>query len=152
MFAIVGPMLTRTLVVTFVVATLGGIACGPGGGGEFASSPCEGPADCYPDVDHAQLRGDVVCIDKVEYGYCTHNCQTDADCCAVPGECRTNIQQVCSPFENMSQKRCFLSCEAADLPGDYKGEADRFCSDYMFAGWTCASSGGGSENRKICKP
>ncbi|MGB1275933.1 MAG: hypothetical protein ACPG77_09300 [Nannocystaceae bacterium] len=145
----------KLLPLSFLVAVTLGLACGPGPsdtGPENAGSFCDGPADCYPDVDHAALAGDVICVDNVDGGYCTHNCEVDSDCCAVPGECRTNILQVCSPFKNTSTKRCFLSCEVVDLAPGYEDDADRFCSDYMFAGWTCSSSGGGSENRKICKP
>ncbi len=140
------------LLPTLALASALGFACGDPAGTENAGQPCAGPADCYENVNHDELAGEVVCVDKVEYGYCTHDCESDADCCAVPGECRTDVLQVCSPFENTSIKRCFLSCEDADLAPGYEGDADRYCSEYMFTGWTCASSGGGSENRKICKP
>jgi hypothetical protein len=80
---------------------------GGGGGGpgptespEQAGKPCETVDDCFPGVDHALLAGEVQCLDRVRDGYCTHLCETDEDCCAVEGECDTNLRQVCSPFES----------------------------------------------------
>ena len=72
-------------------------------------------ADCYPHVDHAELAGAVECLDCVRAGYCTHLCETDDDCCAVEGECETDLKQVCAPFESTGRRMCLLSCEGADL-------------------------------------
>jgi hypothetical protein len=116
---------------------------------ENAGQPCEAPTDCYPDVDHTELAGEVECLDRVEGGYCTHLCEVDEDCCAVPGECLAGYPQVCAPFENSNVKRCFLSCEA-DVIGDL--EENEYCRVNAFEDFSCRSTGGGSENRKICSP
>jgi hypothetical protein len=129
------------------------LACGGGDGrfGENAGSACEAVDDCYPDVDHDELQGDVECMDRVEGGYCTHTCQTDADCCAVDGECESGLTQVCAPFENSDTKRCFVACEGADVE-DYDGTEDEYCQEFAHSELTCRSTGGGSENRKVCMP
>lgn len=58
-------------------------------------------------------------------GYCTHEYKDDSDCCAVTGECRTGIKQVCSPFTNTSTpKYCFLSCEEEDIRARIAANAD----------------------------
>jgi hypothetical protein len=134
---------------------LGPFACGedaPPPGGEQTGQSCTNVGQCFPDAPDAALHGGVaVCLDKVPGGYCTHICMTDADCCAVPGECRTAYRQVCSPFESTGEKYCLLSCEA--VPGDAGVTgADGFCSAYAHQGFGCRSSGGGSENRKVCMP
>lgn len=127
---------------------------------EFTGSACTAAADCYGDIDGAALKGGApVCIDKVTGGYCTHTCTTDADCCAVPGECRTGLKQVCSSFENAAEKYCFLSCEDADIAAatdagasDAGAEGDEYCQKNTTAEFGCRSTGGGSENRKVCLP
>jgi hypothetical protein len=116
---------------------------------ENAGQPCEAPADCYVDVDPAELSGAIECLDRVEGGYCTHLCEVDEDCCAVPGECLAGYPQVCAPFENSTEKRCFLSCEA-DVIGEL--EESEYCRENAFSDFSCRSTGGGSENRKICSP
>lgn len=144
-------------------------ACGDdnesGGGGdrtgnespEQTGKSCEVAADCYPDVNHEDLAGAVQCLDRVRDGYCTHLCETDADCCATEGECDTELRQVCSPFESTGQRMCFLSCEGSDLrapDGTTSGEVDEqeFCQREASVDFICRSSGGGSANRKICVP
>src|SRR5689334_2265055 len=106
-FALVG-------LVTFVlVGGCGGDDKADSGGGAGTStggttgSPeetgkfCQAPSDCYPGVGgSSSIMGEAECIDKVEDGYCTHTCETDDDCCAVEGECKTGIKQVCSSFES----------------------------------------------------
>ena len=116
---------------------------------EYAGQPCDTPADCYPDVDHSALLGEVECLDKVEDGYCTHLCESDDDCCAVEGECVSGFPQVCAPFTNETIKRCFLSCEDSDV-GDLG--PDEYCQTYAHPSFGCRSTGGGSENRKVCVP
>jgi hypothetical protein len=60
------------------------------------------------------------------------------------------LRVICSPFENESGiKRCFLACEAEDI-GDYE-ESD-YCHEFAHEEFGCRSSGGGSENRKVCVP
>lgn len=132
---------------------------------EYTGSACKAPADCYGDIDAAALHGGAaVCIEKVTNGYCTHECQTDDDCCAVPGECRTGLKQVCASFENTDKKYCFLSCEEADiasatdagasdagvLDGGFDG--NQYCVKNTSAEFGCRSTGGGSNNRKACLP
>lgn len=125
------------------------IACHHDHHPEHVGQPCESPADCYPDVDHAALAGEVECLAKVEGGYCTHLCEVDDDCCAIEGECVSGYPQVCAPFENQANKRCFLSCEGSDV-GDLN--PDEYCRTYAHPSFGCRSSGGGSENRKVCVP
>jgi hypothetical protein len=124
----------------------------PAPGGEQTGQSCTSVAQCFPDTHDAALQGGpAVCLDNVTGGYCTHICTTDADCCAVPGECRTGYPQVCSPFESTNMKYCFLSCES--VPGDAGvTDANAFCGAYAHAGFGCRSTGGGSQNRKVCMP
>jgi hypothetical protein len=126
---------------------------------EYTGSACQVAADCYGDLDGATLKGDAVCIDRVEKGYCTHKCQTDADCCAVPGECKTGLRQVCAPFESTGEKYCFLSCEPADIgaatdagASDAGTDGDDYCTGNTSTDFGCRSTGGGNENRKACLP
>ena len=112
---------------------------------ENAGSVCTTADDCYPDIDRADIKGAVACMDRVPDGYCTHLCTADADCCAVDGECITGFTQVCAPFESTGQNYCFLSCEGVD-------DETTFCQENAGSSFTCRSTGGGSTNRKICVP
>jgi hypothetical protein len=48
-------------------------------------------------------------------------------------------------------KYCFLSCD--NVPGDAGvTDADAFCHTYANAQFSCRSTGGGSQNRKVCVP
>lgn len=130
---------------------------GPTESPEQTGKSCEVVDDCYPDVDHEALSGAVQCLDRVRDGYCTHLCETDADCCAADGECETDLRQVCSPFESTGQKMCFLSCEGDDLRNADGGvstgiDEQEFCQREASTDFICRSSGGGSENRKVCVP
>jgi len=142
-------------------------AAGPGGsggsggsGGEQTGQSCTSAAQCFPNIaDGSAVHGTVVCMDRVTNGYCTHECETDADCCAIPGECNTDLPQVCSPFESTGKKYCFLSCEESDIRAhetqlfaDGGIDADRFCSVRANVDFGCRSTGGGSQNRKVCMP
>src|SRR5262249_3686677 len=100
------------------------------------------------------LRGAVQCLDRVTNGYCTHLCQSDSDCCAVPGECRTGFRQVCAPFESTGQMMCFLSCEDADIASSDAGTSAStlYCHNFANAAFGCRSTGGGKANRKVCVP
>jgi hypothetical protein len=120
---------------------------GDGGNLDDVGQPCEAAEDCYLDVDHTELSGDVVCMDKVEDGYCTHYCQTDADCCAVEGECdeELDLEYVCGPFESTGEMYCFISCEDQE-------DGDAYCQEWAHSEFICRSTGGGSENRKVCVP
>ena len=131
---------------------------GPAGAGglppDNTGSVCTVPADCYPGIDQTMLGGEVQCLDRVDGGYCTHLCSTDDDCCAVPGECKTDIDQVCSPFESTGMRMCFLGCERADIDGWDGGVVDEneYCQRRVHSDFICRSSGGGSQNRKVCVP
>ena len=146
----------RWIGILVMGLVVGPYACGgdeaPPPGGEQTGQSCTSAAQCFPDTHDAALQGGpAVCMDRVPNGYCTHICTTDADCCAVPGECRTGYRQVCAPFESTNMKYCFLSCEA--VPGDSGvTDTDAFCAAYAHAGFGCRSTGGGSENRKVCVP
>jgi hypothetical protein len=136
----------RTLAAS--LALVAGYACG-GSDTEQAGQPCAQPSDCYPDIDPKTIKGEIQCLTKVSGGYCTHLCETDADCCAVEGECKGDHPQVCAPFENTNQKMCFLSCEAKDV-GDLDPNA--YCQQFANEAFGCRSTGGGAENRQICSP
>lgn len=142
------------LPLGFGVALLVGLACGEDGDGDesspdYAGEACVAADECYDEVEPGTLRGDPICLDRVEGGYCTHLCQTDADCCAVEGECRSDFPQVCAPFESTGMMMCFLSCEAADIEGYDEGS---FCQDQAHPAFGCRSTGGGAANRKVCVP
>lgn len=44
---------------------------------------------------------------------------------------------------------CFLSCEKDVLGGQ---EETAYCVEFANAAFGCRSSGGGTENRKVCVP
>ncbi len=149
-------------------------------GFEPAGQACTSPTQCYVDLaadggaeggTQLAVKGAIHCETKVQNGYCTHECTADTDCCAVPGECRTSVKQVCSPFTNTGNpKYCFLSCEDEDIrsaiaanvdAGGWDGGAvdggsafdpNAYCYHYASVHSTCRSSGGGRENRKVCVP
>lgn len=123
-----------------------------GGSPDQVGSICAVPDDCYPEIDHAELAGPVQCLDRVRDGYCTHECNDDADCCAVEGECVTDLPQVCSPFESTGLDMCFLSCEEADVAAAGAADPEAFCQHEASPDFICRSSGGGSSNRKVCVP
>lgn len=150
-------------LVIVIVAAVIAAACGSddkddgkgGSGGTGGGSPdnvgsaCKVAADCFPKIDAGALLGEVQCLDRTDEGYCTHLCTTDADCCAVDGECKTGLKQVCAPFESTGKMMCFLSCESADLGG---ADADAHCRDNVSPDFGCRSTGGGKLNRKVCFP
>ncbi len=126
---------------------------------EQTGAACVTAADCYPDLDHEALQGEVRCLDRVPDGYCTHLCETDADCCAADGECPDDLRQVCSPFESTGLMMCFLSCEEEDWStaggagaSGQNVDANEFCRDNAHSSFICRSSGGGNQNRKVCVP
>lgn len=138
-------LVNRVLAVTAVAVAA--YACG--GTSEQAGQPCAQASECYPTIDPAKIKGAIQCLDRVPGGYCTHLCTTDADCCAVQGECIGNHPQVCAPFESTGMMMCFLSCEGSDLGGVEEGA---YCAQYAGDAFGCRSTGGGSKNRKICSP
>jgi len=111
---------------------------------------CETADDCYEGVDPADLPGEIVCHDRVEGGYCTHLCTADDECCSVEGECDDEFLQVCAPLESSPDMYCFYSCEDVDLPPDMG--ADEFCAEYAHWSFHCRSTGGGTDNRRVCLP
>jgi hypothetical protein len=155
-------MTTKTRIafqLSIAVALLG--ACGdddpagaeqrsPGSPEETASA-CASAAECFEGVE---VVGKALCLDRVRGGHCTHTCETDEDCCAVEGECDSGLEQVCSPFESASETMCFLSCEADRIEADREDfENDgEYCQRRVSPDFICRSSGGGSNNRKICVP
>jgi hypothetical protein len=181
----------RTCVVVALasVGVVAAIACGgsdsdsPGTSGttttpdasrgvELTGQECKVASECYPGIDggadSGALKGEVICIDKVTNGYCTHKCTQDSDCCAVPGECKTGLVQVCGPFTSTGINQCFLSCEEEDIAkaiaaqgndGGFDGgtidggsREDAYCKAYASAAFGCRSTGGGKTNRKVCLP
>ena len=134
------------LRLVFTLSLFFGIACGEELG---VGGACELADDCFPGIDRSALEGDVECLTRVSGGYCTHSCDEDLDCCAVAGECLSDSVQVCAPFENSAAKSCFLACEPADI-GDM--DENEYCAEFAHPAFSCRSSGGGSENRKVCVP
>lgn len=121
--------------------------------GENTGQSCSVPEHCYPEIGDQPLQGgDAVCLTRVEGGYCTHHCSADSDCCAVEGECRSGISQVCSPFESTGEMYCFLSCEADVVGAAGFDDDSAYCQRYAHRSFVCRSSGGGSSNRKVCVP
>ncbi len=118
---------------------------------ETTGAECSAAADCFPDVE---VQGDALCLDRVRDGYCTHECTSDDECCAVDGECTGNTAQVCAPFESTGGMLCFLSCEKAtrEATATKYDDDNAFCQGEVSPQFICRSSGGGSNNRKICVP
>jgi hypothetical protein len=149
------------------VSGTGGTIAGTNAGGspgspEPTGSSCQVANDCYSGLDTSELSGPAECIDKVDDGYCTHECETDDDCCALEGECRTGFKQVCASFENSDKKYCFLSCEEEDLVpaaggapgagGTSAVDANEYCEREAHPRFLCRSTGGGIDNRQACLP
>lgn len=109
---------------------------------------CATPDDCYPTVNHLDIQGEIQCLDRVEDGYCTHECTDDDDCCAVDGECAPDAPQVCGPFESTGLNLCFLSCEDEQVGS---GDPTEYCQSFH-PDFICRSTGGGSSNKKVCVP
>jgi hypothetical protein len=124
---------------------------------EKTGQSCMSPSDCYPGVEAGALSGEIQCL-NVTNGYCTHLCNDDTDCCKVPGECRTSLRQVCSPFESTGMKMCFLSCEDVDIQAANAADAAHtadptaYCQTEASVAFTCRSTGGGVQNRRVCLP
>lgn len=121
---------------------------GSGLSGQTGQS-CSVAGDCFNTVaDKDQIPGDFQCLDRVEGGYCTHECTSDDDCCSVDGECPGGETHVCGPFESTGLMLCFISCESADTGGM---DGDTYCQGFN-RDFICRSTGGGSMNRKVCVP
>ncbi|MGH7298662.1 MAG: hypothetical protein ACRELB_27220 [Polyangiaceae bacterium] len=132
-------------------------ACSGGGGNVGGPGPvgssCSQPAQCYVGLDAGALQGQVTCLGQVQGGYCTHTCQADSDCCALPGECTPGYAQVCASFESSGQTYCFWRCDAAAIAAAPAGTTDptAYCQRWD-AAFTCRSTGGGANNAKFCGP
>jgi hypothetical protein len=133
-------------------------ACGDDDGGGYhgtgsadhTGASCAVADECYPEVDHGDLAGEVRCDTSVEGGYCTHSCLTHADCCATPGECESDFPQVCAQFEdNLGQMFCFLACSGEYLNGQ---DPTEFCVENASPRFVCRSTGGGPLQRLACLP
>ena len=130
-------------------------ACGSSDDGQGPTNTgqaCKVAGDCYPGIDPTTLKGDPVCLTRVPDGYCTHDCTQDLDCCAVMGECPNGLPQVCAPFESTGELNCFLSCETVDVTNAGFTDSTAFCQAKANAAFICRSTGGGSQNRKVCVP
>lgn len=167
--------LARLLSTSLLCLVLVPVACSSddesapagGTGGSGGASPdqtgqsCDTAQDCFPHlVDGGAIHGTVTCMDRVQNGYCTHECQVDTDCCAVTGECISDFPQVCSPFESTGKRFCFLSCEEADIRAHESQlfrdggaiDANLFCRTRANPDFGCRSTGGGRDNRQVCMP
>lgn len=130
-------------------------ACGDdddGAGPTNTGHACSTASQCYPGVTQGELVGEAVCLDRVEGGYCTHECTDDSECCAAEGECVGAHAEVCAPFESMPGMHCFLSCEDEDWTNSGEPDGEAYCQRYASAFFHCRSTGGGSDNRKVCLP
>ena len=94
---------------------------------------CAAADDCVVPEDQ-----EAACLEKGDDGFCTWECATDEDCDEAD---TTDHNFVCASFESSDGMHCFPSCEDVD------DEADHCGSDM-----TCRSTGGGSDNRKVCFP
>lgn len=103
-------------------------------GGSAIYAPCDEAENCpAPEgVVSECLDGDG------DVGFCTWACAVDEDCAFD----EDTHPRVCAPFESEEGTHCFPSCEGAD-------EDD---PEACPRGFGCRSSGGGSDNRKICFP
>ena len=108
-------------------------ACGDDKDGDYYAD-CAVADDCEL-PDDAPEDAELACLVSSDVGICSHTCDEDSDC---------GDEELCSPFESEDEQYCFLSCE--EIPDDQTEE--EVCGDNA----TCRSTGGGSDNRKICFP
>jgi hypothetical protein len=112
---------------------------------------CMTADQCYPNVAEGMLQGEAHCLEEARDGYCTHTCASDDDCCAVTGECKTDLAQVCAAFTSTDETWCFLSCEPADVDDAMYADANEYCQREASRDFICRASGGGAP-KKICMP
>ena len=118
-------------------------------------STCTTAAQCYPGVDAGALQGTVTCLTQLQNGYCTHTCQTNANCCTVPSECPTGLAEICSPLQSAGTTYCLVACDSASIaanPNAGTTDPGAYCQRWANPTFTCRSSGGGSANQKFCGP
>ena len=126
-------------------------SCGDddGGGADLhVGEACEAPEECF-DTLAEEVPGEVICIDRVAGGYCSHACVDDTECCSVEGECDFGpdygvLPEICAPLESMGGTWCFVSCEGVE-------DETTYCEG-ISPDLHCRSTGGGAENRKVCLP
>jgi len=142
------------LSILLAFAACSGGSGSVGSGAQQTGQSCSQASQCFAGIEAGGLRGQATCLTQLQGGYCTHTCQTDADCCAVPGECANGIKEVCASFESTGHMYCFLSCAPSDvLPAPDGGiDPSAFCQQWANPTFTCRSTGGGSANRKFCGP
>jgi len=112
---------------------LGWLACSDNGPDIYES--CESADTCEVPEDQT-----AECVSDGGDGFCTWACTTNADCNSPD-----NYEWifVCAPFESAKGSHCFPQCGGSTDPHD-----DSDCPpDYE-----CRSTGGGSENEKVCYP
>lgn len=112
------------------------LALGAGCGGPGVYAACEDPGDCDGAVPE---ETEAVCLPKENWGFCTWTCDVDADCANDVNE---DYDYLCSSFESSSDTYCFPSC-LEEGPEEL---------DACPNGYTCRSSGGGEDNRRVCFP
>jgi len=136
----------------FVLVSACGSSSGNGAPATNTGEACQKASDCYAGLDAGSLQGAPLCLTAVTNGYCTHACTTDSNCCAIAGECPLAFPEVCAPFESTGGMDCFLSCESAAVMQAGFTDSTAFCQRYANATFICRSTGGGSNNRKVCVP
>lgn len=107
---------------------------GCGGPGFYA--PCEEPAHCEDVIPEGATAE---CVEAEGGGFCSWQCSADPDC---DGDLDDDWDFICAPFESNPQQYCFPACN------EDTDDATAECPE----GYGCRSTGGGSENRKICFP
>ncbi|MCB9741397.1 MAG: hypothetical protein H6741_29740 [Alphaproteobacteria bacterium] len=108
-----------------------------GCGDELGYETCDVADDCSEVVPEDATAA---CVEKADSGFCSWECDVDDDCATDADE---DFTRVCASFESSPELYCFPSCEeSADSDG---AEA---CPE----GFTCRSTGGGSDNRRVCFP
>ncbi|MCB9762134.1 MAG: hypothetical protein H6739_20100 [Alphaproteobacteria bacterium] len=105
--------------------------------GDLGYETCEVAEDCGEVVPEDATA---VCIDKSGEGFCTWTCEADADCENLDYD--EDFARVCASFESEDDTYCFPACDE-----EAEDEEDVCPPDF-----NCRSTGGGSENRRVCFP
>lgn len=104
--------------------------------GDVEYVSCEAAEDC---ADWVPDEATAVCLPKADDGFCSWECSADTDC---EGDADEDFAYVCSSFESTAGMYCFPQCN------DGEDSALEECP----GGFTCRSTGGGADNRRICFP
>src|SRR5262245_61098474 len=107
----------------FLLVLAGFASCG----GDDLYAACEADADC--DVPSGKTP---TCLKPATEGFCSWTCSADGEC-----SFDDDVVRICASYESTAGKYCFPSCEG--------GAA---CPE----GYSCRSTGGGNQNRKVCYP